>query len=769
MSKQDQEKRIWELADKIRGRDVVSPENLIEACREEGVKLDLESLAYIIQRFGRGECYLPQAVAEFIANILKLHSPSSILDPWAELGFLAVPLHRILSPERCHAYLRNAIAGEIWDGLAEAEGISRKLGDGLALMQESDESYEAIACSPPLNMESRNPYSIEISGKSVKVKDTYDHLLMLEACRHLSPKGRAVFVTTTNFFTTSGRAGKARHTMASLGYRPIAAIELPAGTFSAHNLITHLVVIEKSEGDQLFVGRFSKNEKHQQTLLENLATRNQGASVELGCLTSIESFRGFTTIDLGQRVRETAKRNGLVGYPFADIVVELNTPKSSKGFTGFDEVANAVYLPQMATTNATTSQERLPEKLKSYLQLVLNPDVADAEFVAGMLNTPFGQTWRDSLRTGSTIPRISKSAIEASTIFLPPRKARDVQVKVVECQHQLARLRNEINELESQLWRKPAMVDQLEKDIQSINREDRYEDWLDSLPFPLASILWACHTDAGSLKEQYERKLHFFESLAQFLSVIFLSAFSSNEGLWTVHGKSLQDSLARNNLSLERATFGTWKAVVELFSKQVRSLLNSEPELVYELFKTRDRTVLESLASKAMVPVIQKTNKIRNDWAGHTGVVSERDAKSVNDQLSQHIQKVREIFGVTWTGYELLLPGTCRMRNGEFHFDAKRIMGTRTPFPTETVVVGEAMEDSHLYLKSPDESRGLKLLPLVKVMPSPRTEDNACYFYNRVQSNGIRFLSYYFEADAEVVDDFSDVGAALDGLKLGES
>ena len=98
MSKQDQEKRIWELADKIRGRDVVSPENLIEACREEGVKLDLESLAYIIQRFGRGECYLPQAVAEFIANILKLHSPSSILDPWAELGFLACLLYTSPSP-----------------------------------------------------------------------------------------------------------------------------------------------------------------------------------------------------------------------------------------------------------------------------------------------------------------------------------------------------------------------------------------------------------------------------------------------------------------------------------------------------------------------------------------------------------------------------------------------------------------------------------------------------------------------------------------------
>ena len=167
-----------------------------------------------------------------------------------------------------------------------------------------------------------------------------------------------------------------------------------------------------------------------------------------------------------------------------------------------------------------------------------------------------------------------------------------------------------------------------------------------------------------------------------------------------------------------------------------------------------------------MVSVIQATNKLRNDWAGHTGVVSERDAKTVNDQLLKHIETVREVFGFAWTDYQLLLPGTCRFRDGEFHLEAKRIMGTRTPFQTETVVVSEGMEDAQLYLKSPDEPRGLQLLPLVKVMPSPRTEDNACYFYNRIQNDGIRFLSYYFEAEPEIVSEFSDVEAAISGLKL---
>ena len=88
-------------------------------------------------------------------------------------------------------------------------------------------------------------------------------------------------------------------------------------------------------------------------------------------------------------------------------------------------------------------------------------------------------------------------------------------------------------------------------------------------------------------------------------------------------------------------------------------------------------------------------------------------------------------------------------------------MGTRTPFPSDEISVSEGMEYGHLYLKSQNESRGLKLLPLIKVMPSPKTEENACYFYNRKQPKGIRFLSYHCESDANITGDFEDVEIAL--------
>jgi hypothetical protein len=58
------------------------------------------------------------------------------------------------------------------------------------------------------------------------------------------------------------------------------------------------------------------------------------------------------------------------------------------------------------------------------------------------------------------------------------------------------------------------------------------------------------------------------------------------------------------------------------------------------------------------------------------------------------------------------------------------------------------------------------LLPLVKIMPSPRTEENACYFFSSEDKLGHRFLSYHYQAESEVTDTFDDVASALDGLSL---
>ena len=67
------------------------------------------------------------------------------------------------------------------------------------------------------------------------------------------------------------------------------------------------------------------------------------------------------------------------------------------------------------------------------------------------------------------------------------------------------------------------------------------------------------------------------------------------------------------------------------------------------------------------------------------------------------------------------------------------------------------LDVDELYLLPLYESRGLQFIPFVKIMPAPWTAENACYFYNRRQKDQkIRFVSYHFEREAELIDQFDD-------------
>ena len=106
----------------------------------------------------------------------------------------------------------------------------------------------------------------------------------------------------------------------------------------------------------------------------------------------------------------------------------------------------------MANTAATTRQEDLPERLKSYFQLLVDPEIALPEYLAELLNTALGQSLRQAVMTGATIPRIRKDLLSESTLYLVPVSD---QKRALEARAEIRKLRNELSELESQIWERP--------------------------------------------------------------------------------------------------------------------------------------------------------------------------------------------------------------------------------------------------------------------------------------------------------------------------
>jgi hypothetical protein len=202
-----------------------------------------------------------------------------------------------------------------------------------------------------------------------------------------------------------------------------------------------------------------------------------------------------------------------------------------------------------------------------------------------------------------------------------------------------------------------------------------------------------------SVISQYEHLLHFFEGTAEFLSVILLSAFSANESLFESHKQKLAESMQKQNLSFQRATFGTWKMVVEYFSKQTRQLLSEDGKkaedakndraICADIFSDPSLALPEALSRKELAAIISTTNKLRNDWSGHGGVVGQEQAQPRNEQLFGEVQKLREAIADTWAETQLIHALHCRPRRGVFENEVAVLMGSNSELRTRTALVVE--------------------------------------------------------------------------------
>lgn len=248
--------------------------------------------------------------------------------------------------------------------------------------------------------------------------------------------------------------------------------------------------------------------------------------------------------------------------------------------------------------------------------------------------------------------------------------------------------------------------------------------------------------------------------MSEFHAMILLSGFAARSDFREKIKPDFLRALAGGRLSLERATFGTWKCLVEFLGGRLRKLLKEDEDEALRLLQTRNAELAEALAHKGLAEVLNQSVMIRNAHA-HGGIVSSEEALRRHSKLNQLVEAYREIIGISWSGTNLVLPGSIRLTKGTYVCRVQQVMGTRHPFQTTEISTSEPLEENELYLKSIGVSRCLRLLPFVRIMPSPRTEQNACYFYNKVEKDKLKFQSYHFVSEPEVFDRFDETAKAI--------
>jgi N-6 DNA methylase len=745
---------LWDIADKLRGKEEPLLAGVIKYAQKSGQHFPpdlLNSLAHLF-----GEWFTPHPVLLFSKELLAKRKPRSILDPSASSGlFLAEVAEYIGVPGL--GFIQNNSAYEIAQALGTDADLTWKLGDPLILLDEIESHFDAVISNLPLGSQ-RQILPLSDTRSTVEVYDEIGRLILLKSALRLANNGLGLFIVSDSFFGQIGR-NDVRSVLPKFGLRISACLSIPAIDFSTKTSVGgNLVLIEHGLQGRLFVGELSGDKNRNGLLLDNLIAGKDGAELAVGKLVPLERFINYRILEEESRISKMAAQFGAPRYKLAKIISEINL---LQGKDSFPERANAVFLPLLGTSLTVVDINEGTIKPHNYVQLVFREEICDARYVAGFLNTPLGRALRSSWRQGATIPKISKASLQKAELYLP---SREVQLRTIESATTLNNANAHIRELEHGLWSRPQEVERIRTAIRLLERKENLPEWLDHLPFPLASILWTYHASRLDPKARYEHLLHFFEALAEFMAIVFLSAFTSRHEIYEQERKGLAQALEDAKSSFEVGTFGTWNTVLGYLSKRARSMWNGPPDdqaICTSLFSCSQAETLEMLFSKSMLSALQDANASRNRWTGHGGIVSEAEAKNRSASLEANLAAVRDIFRAGWDSFELVQPRNCRVKGGIFENEVFLLVGPRTPFRAVERKTTIPLETGGLYLLAEYESRALHLLPLVRIMPAPKTELNACYFYSRLKGGKVRFVSYHFEQEAELADEFKDTLAAI--------
>ena len=152
---------------------------------------------------------------------------------------------------------------------------------------------------------------------------------------------------------------------------------------------------------------------------------------------------------------------------------------------------------------------------------------------------------------------------------------------------------------------------------------------------------------------------------------------------------------------------------------------------------------------------------MRNDWSGHGGVVGQEEAKLGNEQLLGQVEKMRQAMSDVWDRSVIVNALHCRPRKGVFENEIAMLKGSNSEFLKESRSMSTWLDVDSLYVINGDQSSALKLLPLVQISASPGTAKNACYFFNRTEPEGARFVSYHFAGQPELSGLFEEATNAI--------
>jgi hypothetical protein len=426
---------------------------------------------------------------------------------------------------------------------------------------------------------------------------------------------------------------------------------------------------------------------------------------------------------------------------------------------------NSVYLPlKSATTLASTSlteeepavsgralDSSKPIDAKYFdapsdcIQITLNQKKAIDSYVANFFNTALGQKIRKLvlLRSNKDVEQV----LLETPVYLPDVQVQDEIIKID------ATIRDSstsLSEFQRKLWRFPNSYKNIEKRLKTFKSNDEETSWIEALPFPLASILWEYQADS-EVKDKLWHLLHFFEALPQYNAALLLSAYAADPDFYAQHENSWLDTDPSHKEWILHPSFGDWRILYARLSKATKRIMDDKDDKskFKELFGHPDKDFLRMLTDKRLLPFLEEANNYRNR-VSHDGILSVDESDRLLTKLKSSLSSVREVLSDYYSTAFLISPGPMEEIEGIYHCQAQLLKGAHSTFKQCKVQTLTTMQKGALYICHENQREPVKVLPFFRILESPKTTQQACYFYNGLVEDSVLWVSYHFEKDAKI-------------------
>ena len=390
---------LWNLVDELRrGTSRVDLNLVVSQARKRGIPLSWDTISTLGPRllhYGSGDVWLPPYVSQFVVAYLQKRRVGKMIDPFAGVGGLIVPIVALCDVGEAFGVVRDAESLVVARAISDDLPIRWQVSNADTVFSSSG-PFDLVVSNPPWGMPSSLGEFPSTSGLFT-IKDTETNLSVIRYATRLPDQGEAIFILPNSFFWSP-----TVNAFPELGLTVRAIFAVPARAVAAYpGVDLNIVLIGKGTASKWFVGQIDASSRPE-PLLKNFREAKLGPAPELGRIVAPGTFTSWKALVIEEEIQKLVERGGFRSIALSEVVTEINLAKRTED-GGFSDKPNCVYLPLIGTSPAVTSLAAVRIKPQNCAQLVVRPESAFAEFVAGMFNSPLGRKIRSQLVRGTYI------------------------------------------------------------------------------------------------------------------------------------------------------------------------------------------------------------------------------------------------------------------------------------------------------------------------------------------------------------------------------